>query len=201
MGELPPQKEECRRSIKTAHTHAHTHTYAFWSSSSLPMWWLIFFSTPTLEPIMSSWSSCACISSWRQNNKQSHQHSVSSTHNAVHQEQQTRLLVGQYVHTLDTLSMEPRDMSSWRQSNKQGHSAQFPAWWYGSLYGPAGHPKAATASEAEHQTISIWGRTSNHQHLKAEHKTISIWRQNIKPSASEGRTSNHHIKPSIFACT
>ena len=51
---------------------------------------------------------------------------------------------------------------------------------------------------------SIWGRTSNHQHLRqnikpsaseAEHQTISIWRQNIKPSASEGRTSNHqHLK-------
>ena len=167
------------------HTHTHTHTYAFWSSSSLPMWWLILFSTPTLEPIMSSWSSCACISSWRQNNKQSHQHSVSSTHNAVHQEQQKCcLLVSMYIH-----------WTHW-------------AWSLGICPAEDRATNKATVLNFQHGDMGVYTvqlvTPKLQQHLRqnikpsaseAEHQTISIWRQNIKPSASEGRTSNHqHLK-------
>lgn len=50
--------------VKQKQSKGSSSTHAFWSSSSLPMCWLMVFKTPTLEPIMSSWSSCARISSW-----------------------------------------------------------------------------------------------------------------------------------------
>lgn len=45
-------------------------TYTFWSSSSLPIWWLIFFRTPTLAPIMSSWSSWLLINIYKKEKQQ-----------------------------------------------------------------------------------------------------------------------------------
>lgn len=52
------------------HTNTPTNndisaTYMFWSSNSLPICWLMFFRTPTLEPIMSSCSSWDRSSDWR----------------------------------------------------------------------------------------------------------------------------------------
>ena len=131
MGELPPQKEECRRSIKTAHTHAHTHTHTHLRILILQL--VANVMTHTFQHTHTGANHVQlvilCLYQQLKAKQQTKSPTFSVQHPQCSSSRTTKmLLVGQYVHTLDTLSMEPRDMSSRRQSNKQGHSAQFPAW-------------------------------------------------------------------------